>query len=303
MKCILLTLCIHLTFSITLNAQDNNWPGFRGAFARGVADQANIPIVWDVNSNKNIKWKTKVPGLGLSSPVIWDDMLFITTAISGMENPELKVGLYGDIAPVNDETVHTWKVLCYNKHTGQLLWERIACQGTPKVKRHPKSSHANCTATTNGKYVVVFFGSEGLYCYDMQGNLIWKKDLGLLDSGFFRVPDAQWGFASSPVIFKDRVIVQCDVQKNSFLASFEIETGKEIWRIARDELPTWSSPTISEDKNQIIVNGFKHIGGYDFITGKEIWKMKGGGDIPVPTPVVARDLIYINNAHGGMAPL
>jgi len=139
----------------------------------------------------------------------------------------------------------------------------------------------------------------------MNGKLIWKKDFGILDSGFFLVPNAQWGFASSPVIHDGVVVVQCDVQKNSFLAALDLKTGQEIWRTLREEVPTWSTPTIytNGDQTQIIVNGFKHIGGYDFKTGKEIWKMSGSGDIPVPTPVVAYNLIFINNAHGKMSPI
>jgi outer membrane protein assembly factor BamB len=284
---------------------DSNWPGFRGQFARGISENSSLPTKWDVKNGQNIKWKIDVPGLGFSSPVIWKDRLFITTAISGLADPELKVGLYGNIDPVEDETVHQWKVLCFNKNNGELIWDRTACTGVPKVKRHPKSTHANPTIATDGYHIVAFFGSEGLYCYDMDGNLLWKRDLGILDSGFFLVPDAQWGFASSPVIYKDRVIIQCDVLENSFIASLNIKTGEDIWRKSRDEVPTWSTPTIHQQDNQtqIIVNGFKHIGGYDVESGNEIWKMAGGGDIPVPTPVVAHDLIFINNAHGGQSPI
>lgn len=139
----------------------------------------------------------------------------------------------------------------------------------------------------------------------MSGKLIWEIDFGTLDSGYFRVPTAQWEFASSPVIHDGIVIVQYDVQKNSFLAAIDIDTGKEIWRTPRDEIPTWSTPTIhtKDQKTQVIVNGFQHIGGYDFKTGQELWKMEGGGDIPVPTPVVAHDLIFINSAHGSMSPI
>lgn len=282
-----------------------NWPSFRGQNARGISENFSTPVSWDIDNSKNIKWKTPIPGLGHSSPIIWEDRIFVTTAISGKENPELKVGLYGNIKPVDDETVHLWKVYCLDKNSGKILWEQTAHTGIPKIKRHPKSTHANPTPATDGKHVVVFFGSEGLYCYDMNGKLIWKKDFGILDSTFFLVPSAQWGFASSPVIHEGVVVVQCDVLKNSFLGAFDIKTGKEIWRTPRDEYPTWSTPTIhvGKQKIQIIVNGFKHIGGYDFKTGKELWKISGGGDIPVPTPVVAHDLIFINSAHGRMSPI
>jgi outer membrane protein assembly factor BamB len=284
---------------------ESNWPGFRGHFATGIAKSATTPFTWDLDEGKNIKWKIGVPGLAHSSPVIWGDRIFLTTAISGIENPELKVGLYGDVEPVEDETIHTWKVYCFDKSTGKEIWQHTAHTGIPKVKRHPKSTHANSTPATDGRYLIAFFGSEGLYCYDLNGKLIWKKDLGILDSGFFIAPEAQWGFASSPVIYKNSVIVQCDIQEESFIASFDLGTGEQIWRTVRNEVPTWSTPTIHthEGKTQIIVNGYKHIGGYDFESGSEIWKMTGGGDIPVPTPVVAHDLIFINNAHGKMSPI
>ena len=139
----------------------------------------------------------------------------------------------------------------------------------------------------------------------MQGRPRWKQDLGVLDSGFFMVPQAQWGFGSSPVIHDGVVYVQADVQKNSFLAAFDVKTGKELWRTPRADVPTWSTPAILETggRTQVIVNGFKHTGGYDARTGKEIWKLTGGGDIPVPTPVMGSGLIFITNAHGPGSPI
>ncbi|MCK5057479.1 MAG: PQQ-binding-like beta-propeller repeat protein [Candidatus Aminicenantes bacterium] len=287
------------------NKGDTNWPGFRGHMAKGIAEGFSTPVSWDIEKSKNIKWKIAIPGLGHSSPVIYGNRIFITTAISGKKNPEMKVGLYGNINPVDDDTVHEWKVFCIDKNSGKILWEKTAHKGVPEVKRHPKGTHSNSTPATDGKYVVAFFGSEGLFCYDMNGKLTWGKDFGVLESSFFRLHTAQWGFAGSPVIHRDVVVVQCDVLKDSFIAAFDIKTGKELWRTPRDEYPTWSTPTVHEagNKTQIIVNGFKHIGGYDFKTGKEIWKMKGGGDIPVPTPVVAFNLVFINNAHGSMSPI
>jgi outer membrane protein assembly factor BamB len=281
-----------------------NWPSFRGPNASGIAENYATPISWDVETSKNIKWKITLPGLAHSSPVIWEDRLYVTTA-SGEADAELKVGLYGSIEPVDDDSVHEWKVYCLDKKSGKILWEKTAHKGIPKVKRHPKATHANTTPTTDGKYIVAFFGSEGLFCYDLDGNLAWKKDFGLLDSAFFMVPTAQWEFASSPVIHQGVVIVQCDALNTAFLAALDIKTGKEIWRTSREDFPTWSTPTIhvGEKKTQIIVNGFKHIGGYDFKTGKELWKISGGGDIPVPTPVVAHGLVFINSAHGRLSPI
>ena len=284
---------------------ETNWPSFRGPYAKGFSDGRPTPLTWNVENNDNIEWKTPIPGLAHSSPIIWENRIFITTAISEKEKPELKTGLYGNINPVEDETVHLWKVYCLDKKTGKILWEKTAHKGVPKVKRHPMATHANSTMATDGFHVVAFFGSEGLYCYTMDGKLVWKKDFGVLDSAFFSVPSAQWGFASSPVIHDGVVVVQCDALNTAFLAALDIKAGKELWRTPREDYPTWSTPTIyvGEQSTQIIVNGFKHIGGYDFQTGKEIWKIDGGGDIPIPTPVVADNLVFINSAHGRMSPI
>lgn len=282
-----------------------HWPSFRGPNASGIAEGFPTPTNWNVEEKKNVLWKTELPGLSHGSPVLWGNRAFVTTAISGSGKNDLKVGLYGNIDPVLDNSEHQWKVYCLDKKTGKIVWERLAHKGVPKVKRHTKATHANTTLATDGKHVVAFFGSEGLYCYDMNGKLLWQKDLGLLDSGFYMVATAQWGFASSPLLYQDRVIVQCDVQKNSFLAAFRLKDGSEIWRTPRADVPTWSTPTLCNEggRTQVVVNGWKHIGGYDVATGKELWKLEGGGDIPVPTPVVGKGLIFITNAHGRMAPI
>jgi outer membrane protein assembly factor BamB len=282
-----------------------HWPAFRGSNASGIAEGFATPIQWNVPDGKNVKWKTTVPGLGHSSPVIWGDHIYITTAVSGEADANLKVGLYGDIKSVEGDTSHKWMVYCLDKRTGKVVWERIAYTGVPKIKRHPKSTHASSTPATDGKHLVAMFGSEGLYCYDMKGKLLWKKDLGVLDSGFYMVPAAQWEFASSPIIFEDKVFLQCDVQQGSFIAAFQIKDGRELWRTPRQDVPTWSSPTVyrSKERTLLLINGYKHIGGYDAATGKEIWRLTGGGDIPVPTPIVAHDLVFITNSHGRMAPI
>jgi outer membrane protein assembly factor BamB len=286
-------------------ADDVNWPSFRGHHAAGVAEGFELPVQWSVADKQNIRWQVPVPGLGHSCPVIWGDRIFLTTAVRDTGRAELKPGLYGDIEPVKDLPVHRWVVYCFDKATGKILWDRPAHTGVPRIKRHPKSSHANPTPATDGKHVVAFFGPEGIYCYDLEGNLIWEEDLGLLDAGFYRVPSAQWGFASSPVIHDDFVIVQCDVQKDSFIAALSIEDGSEVWRTPRNDVPTWSTPTIfvHAGRTQIIANGYKHMGGYAAADGKELWRMSGGGDIPVATPIVGRDLIYLTSAHGRPAPI
>ncbi len=281
-----------------------DWPQFRGPGASGVAEGFATPTKWNAETGENIRWKTPIPGLGHSSPIIWGDKLFVTSAVSDRDDT-LKVGLYGDISPVEDDSEQSWRVYCLDKKSGKILWDREAHRGKPAIKRHTKATHANCTPATDGEHVVAFFGSEGLYCFDMDGDLLWKKDFGVLDAGYYAVPPAQWEFGSSPIIHDGKVIVQCDVQKDSFIAALDVTDGKELWRTPRDEVPTWGTPTVhvSSGRSQVIANGWKHIAGYDLATGKELWTMKGGGDIPVPTPIVAHDLIFITNAHGQAAPV
>jgi outer membrane protein assembly factor BamB len=282
------------------------WPSFRGPWACGYISDSKPPTNWDINNPIDVKWKTPIPGLAHSCPVIWDNMLFVTTATTNLNDESLKVGLYGDIDEADDKKVHEFKVYCLDKNSGKILWEKVAHKGIPKSKRHTKATQANCTPATNGKYLVVHFGSEGLYCYDFKGNLIWKKDMGILNPGPYTNPGVEWGYASSPVIFKDRIIVQCDIPLKPFIASLDLVTGKEIWRTSRgDEVSTWCTPAIysKDGKTQVIANGYRQICGYDFETGKQIWRLSNGGDAPAPAPVIANDLIYLNSAHGPSSPI
>jgi outer membrane protein assembly factor BamB len=303
---LLFLFCLFILNGYSQIPYNQQWPSFRGPFALGFIENAKPPTIWNAETGEHIKWKTAIPGLGHSSPVIWDNFLFVTTAVNTSAGESLKVGLYGDIDEANDSAVHEFKVYCLDKTSGKILWERLALKGIPKSKRHTKASQANCTAATDGKYVVVHFGSEGLYCYDFKGNLIWKKDMGLLNPGFFAAPGIEWGYSSSPIIYKNRIIVQCDIPKTPYITSLDLATGNEIWKTSRgDEVETYGSPAVFEKngKTQIVINGFKHAGGYDFETGKEIWRLADNGDIPTPTPVIVNDLIYLNSAHGKFSPI
>ena len=282
-----------------------DWPSFRGINGAGTAEGFPTATTWNVPENKGVMWSTAVAGLGHSSPVIWGNRLCLTTSISGRTDAGLKPGIYGNIDSVNDDTSHEWKLLCYDKKSGKTLLDKSILSGVPKVKRHTKSTHANSTLATDGTRLIAMLGSEGLYAFDMNGKELWKQDFGVLDSGFFMVPAAQWEFASSPVIHDGKLVLQVDVQKNSFVAAFDVASGKELWRTPRQDVPTWSTPAIHivGGKPQIVVNGWKHTGGYDLATGKEIWKLNGGGDIPVPVPVIGHGLLFITNAHGGKQPV
>ena len=302
---IAIILCFTLSHADAQVKLERQWPSYRGYMSSGVLDNANLPDSFNIDKSFNVKWKVPLSGLGHSSPVIWDDRLFITTAVSNADKQGIRTGIYGDGMPVPDSSVHDWKVICIDKNSGKTLWERTAYTGVPKIKRHPKSTHANASVATDGKYVVAFFGSEGLYCYDFAGKLIWKKNFGILKAVAFDLAAAEWEFGSSPVIYNGVLVIQCDVLENGFLAAFDLKSGKELWKVKRDEYPVWSTPNIykSGNKTIIAVNGYKHRGGYDFETGKEIWRMSGGGDVPIPTPIIGKDLIYFNSAHGPSSPI
>lgn len=308
----LAVLLLALQFAWTADAQ-TNWPSFRGPNADGVSKGSATATTWDSETSKNILWKQSIPGLGHSSPIIWGERLFVTTAINQRKTAPLHVGLYGDPESAEDDDVQQWKVFCLNKRSGKVLWERTAHEGVPKLKRHPKATHANCTMATDGTSVVAFFGSEGLYCYDLDGHLRWQKDWGTLRTSPMVYNDApeprgvqlEWGFASSPVIYQERVFVQCDVLTNGFVAALSLEDGRELWHTARDDTATWCTPTICADSRppQLVVNGWKHMGGYNLETGAEVWRMSGGGDCPVPTPVFWKGLIFLTSGHGPRRPM
>lgn len=303
-SCLILVAAVTMGVSARQGAQ--NWPSFRGVRGAGVAEGQTTPTAWDVPKGTGLRWKTPLAGLGHSSPVVWGRQLCVTTAKSGKADAGLRLGLYGDIASVTDDTVHTWLLTCMDTSTGKVLFETKMHEGVPQVKRHTKSTHANSTLATDGTHLVAMLGSEGLFAFDMNGKQLWKVNLGPLDSGYYVVPAAQWEFGSSPIIHDGKVIVQADVQKGSFLGAFDVKTGKELWRTPRQDVPTWSTPTVHEvgGRAQVLVNGWRHMGAYDFTTGEELWRLKSvGGDIPVPTPVTGHGMVYLTSAHGPGAPV
>ena len=288
------------------SASGQNWPQYRGPAASGFDDSVALPTKWDGEKGENIRWSTPIPGLSHAAPIVWGDRVYVATAVSAAGKVDLKVGLFGDIAAAKDDASQQWRLLALDKATGKIVWNVLGHESAPKVARHTKATHCNSTPATDGQRIVAIFGSEGLFCFDAKdGALLWKKDLGPMDSGYFQMPASQWGFASSPIIHEGKVVVQCDVQKGSFLAVFDLTTGAEVWRTARTDVPTWSTPAIvtAAGRTQIAINGWHHTGGYDFATGKELWKLDGGGDIPTPTPLARGELIYFTSGHGRSRPM
>jgi len=285
--------------------QPMDWPSFRGPFATGVADGQHPPLSWDVKAGTNVRWKTPIPGLGHSCPIVSGDRVFLTTAISGDPKASLRIGNYGDVASVNDTTKHTWQVLCLDRDSGKILWTRTVFEGVPKIKRHLKGSQANCTAATDGKRVVTCFGSEGLFCHDFTGKLLWKRDLGTLDSSFKIEREYEWGFGASPIVHDGLAILQCDVGHDSFIAAYRLDDGERVWSTPRDEIPSWSTPTIWKNSKgvELVTNAAQYARGYDPATGKELWRLAKKSEVTIPTPVPGRDLIFVTSGNRPIQPI
>jgi outer membrane protein assembly factor BamB len=292
-------------FALAVAASAQNWPSFRGPSASGVSDGQNLPVRWDAQRRVNVLWKTELHGLAHSSPVVWGDRVFLTTAVSSKPGATFKPGLYGEGTASDDLSVQQWKVICLERATGKVLWERTAYQGVPKEKRHIKSTYANATPATDGRVVVAFFGSQGLYAYSPAGDLLWKRDLGRFDVGAYDAPEFEWGTASSPILYKDLVIVQCDQQKGSFITALDAKTGATVWRTERDELPSWGTPAIfpTKARAELVTNGSNFIRGYDPASGKELWRLGGSSKITAPTPVASDDLIIVASGRRPEAPI
>ena len=295
------------TRAITRPTGPRNWPSFRGDATAGNGDGQRAVTEWDVASGKNVKWKTPIPGIANSSPIVWGNRIFITSAFSKTGDTTFRTGLYGDVKPVDDLSAHEWKIYSLDKATGKILWERTAASGAPKTKRHSKSSQASSTPVTDGTRVVAVFGSAGvLAAWDFNGKELWRVNLGALDSGWFLDPAFQWGHSSSPVIYRNSVIVQADVQKGSYIAAWDLATGKQLWKTARtDEISTWGSPTIvraPDGHDELVTNGTK-IRGYDPASGKQLWTLGPNSEITVGSPVAGNGVVYVTGGYPPVRPI
>ena len=285
----------------TADAQE--WPSFRGTYGSGVAVDARPPVSWDVDRSTNVAWRIGIPGLGHSSPVVWGDRVYVTSAIA--DSPAAQTVAVGDseragIDPANDQVPHRWQLFAIDRATGKAVWSRTVQQGVPRAKRHVKSSHASATPATNGKVIVAMFDSEGLFAFDANGTELWRKDLGKLALGLADDPTYEWGPASSPVIHGSTVLVQNDRYQDSFLIAFDLTTGRELWRSARDELPSWATPLVHEHGGAltVVTSSPRFVRGLDFATGRERWRIPDpDGQVKVSTPVGAGGLAIVTGGY------
>jgi len=282
-----------------------SWPSFRGAQAAGFVDGQNLPERWSGATGENVLWRTPIPGLAHSSPIVWGDQLFVTSAVSTDPKATFRPGLYGDGDASKDRSPHRWMLFALDKRTGKILWERIAHQGEPLEKRHIKSTYANSTPATDGRVVVTWFGSEGVHAFDLNGRLLWKVDLGRLDVGAYDIPTYEWGPASSPIIWNGLVILQCDTQTDSFILALDELTGKTVWKTDREELPSWGTPTVAVTATgpQLVTNASNFIRGYDARTGAELWRLGGSSKITAPTPLFANGVFIVASGRGPERPI
>jgi outer membrane protein assembly factor BamB len=281
------------------------WPSFRGPSASGVAEGQGLPDRWDGAARQNVLWRTPIPGLAHSSPIVWGDTVFVTTAVSSRKDATFKPGLYGDGDASDDRSVHKWVIYAIDKRTGRVRWERVAREGAPRNKRHIKSTYASATPATDGRIVVAWFGSEGVHAFDVNGAPLWQVDFGRVDMGAYDIPTYEWGPASSPIIWNGLVILQCDTQADSFVLALDVETGETVWKTSRNELPSWGTPTVAETPAgpELVTNASNFIRGYDARTGRELWRLAGSSKITAPTPIFADDLIVVASGRAPERPI
>jgi outer membrane protein assembly factor BamB len=281
-------------FAQLAHAQDN-WPQLRGAQAMGYTPDAsaasNLPDHW--STTENVAWKTDVAGRGWSSPVVWGDKIFLTTAVNLGETEAPKKGLYfGGERKEPPKTEHQWKVLCLDLKTGQKLWEQQAHQGIPATTIHIKNSYASETPVTDGQRVVAYFGNIGVYCYDLNGKQLWSKEIAPKKTRY------GWGPASSPVLYQDRVYIVNDNDEESYLLCLNAADGSEVFRVAREEKSNWSTPFVwkNSQRTELITTGTGKNRSYD-LEGRLLWELAGMSSITIALPYAKDDVLYLSSGY------
>ena len=246
------------------------WPRWRGPSGQGLVTGAGYPDTW--SATENVLWKTPVPGNGNSSPIVWGDYVFLTTAYDGGRRVS---------------------VLAYRRSDGQLLWETEAPEGPTDRRSHYKNGHASATPSTDGERIYVSFGPRGLFALDFSGEILWRRDLGPMT--------AYHGAAGSPLLYKDRVILYQDQSRDAFIAAFDTRTGQELWRTSRDARVGWGTPIAVRvaGHDEIIVNSQRQVQAYDPDSGAELWRCGGMSYEVIPTPVVGYGMVFCSSGRAG----
>jgi len=288
----------------------STWPAWRGTTGTGVAAGAKPPTTW--NDTQNIKWKTKVPGLGHSTPIVWKDRIYLLTAIETNEgNPATRQAATPEPEAATSKggrrggkgggpgsgpqptKVHEFTVVALDRGTGKVVWQKVARREVPHEGRHQTNSFASSSPITDGEHLYVPFGSRGFYCYDLQGNLKWDKDFGDMRTKL------SFGEGASPALAGDLLIIHWDHESGSFITALNKRTGAEVWRTERDEATSWSTPLIveHEGRTQAIVPASKATRSYDAKTGELLWEASGLGANVIPTAVTGHGLVFVTSGY------
>ena len=290
-----ISLALLAITSLTTAGSAANWPQWRGPDGSGISNEKNLPSEW--GPGKNIKWRTPIAGRGHSSPIVWGNRVFVTTAVEGdvVQGAKAVKHMAGDKEFLHPDSIgadrkHQFKVIALNRDSGKVLWEALAWEGTPYDNRHRKSSYASSTPATDGKLVYAYFGTEGLYAYDFNGKLAWKAQLGNLAT-------VGMGTGTSPILYDNVVIVQCDEDNGeaSFIVALDKKTGKEVWRTPRKVQVSWSTPLLvkTATHSELITSGTEMVISYDPATGKELWRHKGVESNAIPSPVANNEMVFL----------
>ena len=300
------TLTLSICFISTLAAAAeldarrlDNWHQWRGPAASGVAPHGDPPTEW--SESKNVRWKTKIPGLGHSTPIVWEDQVFLLSAVETDRTidqlPELKAEPPGGYKTPRSANYHKFVVISVDRHTGRIQWRQTAIEEVPHEGRHGTNSYASGSPITDGRRLIASFGSRGVFCYYLQGTLKWKRDLGDMVTRF------GWGEGASPTLHGDSVVVTWDHEGDSRLFVLDAETGQTKWQVDRDEISSWSTPLVVEHKGtaQLIVSATGRVTAYDLATGRVIWQCGGQTVNVVPSPIVANGVAYCLSGFKGSA--
>ena len=274
------------------SGSEDRWPQFRGIGSLGTSEDPNLPESW--STTDNVAWVSDVPGLGWSSPIVWDDTVVVTSVVSsqGVESPE--AGLYGGGERPAPTDEHQWVVFAFEVDTGSVRWSRVVHEGVPGSARHLKNTFASETPVTDGKHIYAYFGNVGLFCLDMEGNVLWTRQFAATETRF------GWGTASSPVLYEGRIYLVVDNDEQSYVLALSGETGAEIWRVGRDEGTNWSTPFVWKNvlRTELITTGSDKVRSYD-LDGNLLWELTGMSSITVPTPFAAFGLLYLGSGYVG----
>ncbi|MGH9160220.1 MAG: PQQ-binding-like beta-propeller repeat protein [Vicinamibacteraceae bacterium] len=267
------------------------WPQWRGPDATGASKQADPPIEWSETSN--IRWKVEIPGRGSATPVIWGDRIFLLTSVPKDVQGEAAHEPRGGVEP---RVAHRFTVLALDRRTGRVVWEQVAKEETPHEGAHrDHGTWASSSAVTDGTRVFASFESHGVYAYDMDGKLLWQKDLG------DKQMRNQFGEGSTPALYNDQLVLVWDHQGNDFIVALDAPTGKELWRRERDEIDSWATPLIVEHNGraQVVTSAMNRVRSYDLETGEEVWQSEGTTMNPIPSPVAAEGMVFVTAGFRG----